>query len=240
MVNSFGLDFGRIKGMEKVEIVFEDEVILIINKPAGLVVTSEGVLRGKTLEDWLQQHYPNNNLERRGIVHRLDKGTSGLMVVAKTKESLINLKKQFKDRLVGKEYLSLVSGDVSSSGQIDAPIKRSKRLFSRYRVDPEGKLAKTEFRVEKKYELDGKIYSLLRVILKTGRTHQIRVHFSYLQWPLVGDVTYGGRVIFGMDRPFLHSTKLGLIHPESGQWMEWENEMGADLIAVLKNLNELK
>lgn len=222
------------------KIIFEDESILVLDKPAGLVVTTEGVIKGETMENWLREYFEKaKKIERSGIVHRLDKGTSGLMVVAKDETSLINLKKQFKTRSTKKEYLALVSGDVVMKGQVDAPVGRYRGNFSRFRVMPEGKSALTLFEIIGKYRFENKIFSLVKVIIKTGRTHQIRVHFSYLQWPLVGDVLYGGKEVAGIDRPFLHAAYLGLTHPKTGDWMEWRIGLPSDLLNVLRKMDEI-
>lgn len=223
--------------MEEIKIIFEDSDILVIEKPALMTTTKEKKEEKGTLEDYLMEFKPNN-LPRNGIIHRLDKGTSGLVMVAKTNEAFLGLKKQFKERSLTKKYYCLVGGDVSFEGTIDMPIARSKYAFARFGVNVDGKNALTKFRLIKKYKNEGKIYSLLEVDLKTGRTHQIRVHFSHLRWPLVGDKVYGGEKIDGFKRPFLHAYKIIFKHPISGQEIKLETELPNDLKEVLKKYEE--
>ena len=210
--------------MEEIKIIYEDNAILVLNKPAGIVTTKENS-KEWTLEDWLVKNRPNGLL-RQGIAHRLDKGTSGIVITAKNEESLKDLKLQFKKRLVGKYYVAVVSGDLPSSGEIDMPIDRSKYSFGRFKVHEDGKNARTLFKVIKKMMIEGKKYSLVEINLKTGRTHQIRVHLSYLGWPLLGDKLYGGLMVGGILRPFLHAKRLEIL----GKVVE------APLAADLKNI----
>ncbi len=223
--------------MEEIKIIFEDSDILVIEKPALMTTTKEKKEEKGTLEDYLMEVKPNN-LPRNGIIHRLDKGTSGLVMVAKTNEAFLGLKKQFKERSLTKKYYCLVGGDVSFEGIIDMPIARSKYAFARFGVNVDGKNALTKFRLIKKYKNEGKIYSLLEVDLKTGRTHQIRVHFSHLRWPLVGDKVYGGEKIDGLNRPFLHAYKIIFKHPINNQEIKLETELPIDLKEVLKKYEE--
>ncbi|MFA7675890.1 MAG: RluA family pseudouridine synthase [Candidatus Shapirobacteria bacterium] len=223
--------------MEEVKIIFEDKEVLVVEKPAFMTTTKEKKEEKGTLEDFLREFRPND-LPRNGIVHRLDKGTSGLVMMAKTEESFLGLKKQFKERTLIKQYYCLVGGDVSFEGEINMPIDRSKYVFAKFGVSVDGKKALTEFRVIKKYKKEEKIYSLLSINLKTGRTHQIRVHLSYLRWPLVGDRVYGGEVIDDLKRPFLHAFKIVFEHPTSGQKINLEIDLPNDLKEVLKNYEE--
>lgn len=206
--------------------------MLILDKPAGMVTTNEN-RKGmtKTVEDWVSNYYPNK-LARSGIVHRLDKGTSGILTVAKDEKSLVNLKKQFKNRLVVKRYMALVAGDLPQKGNVLMPIGRSPYSLGKFKVMADGKRAETEFRVMKRYKIEGKVYSLVEIDLKTGRTHQIRVHFSYLGWPLAGDVTYGGPKIAGLQRPFLQSKYLQLHHPKTQKVMEFSTKLAIELQAI--------
>ena len=209
------------------EILFENEVMLVLNKPAGTVTTNENRSnKDETVEDWVKKNRPNK-LSRGGIVHRLDKGTSGILVVAKTEESLKQLKNQFKTRQVIKHYYAMAGGDLPHSGNIKMPINRSKYSFSRFRVDEDGKVAETEFEVIKKYVIAGKKYSLVDINLKTGRTHQIRVHFSYMGWPLLGDKIYGGSSVGELNRPFLHAYFLKIND------QIFKSEMATDLKYIL-------
>ena len=223
--------------MEKVKIIFEDKDIMVLEKPPLMTTTKERKGETGTLEDYLREVRPND-LPRNGIIHRLDKGTSGLILAAKTEEAFLGLKKQFKERSLSKKYYCLVGGDVSFEGTIDMPISRSKYSFAKFGVNEEGKKALTKFKLIKKYKKDGKIYSLLEVDLKTGRTHQIRVHFSHLRWPLVGDKVYGGEKVEGLKRPFLHAYKIIFKHPITGQEMKMEADLPEDLSDFLKNYEE--
>jgi len=221
---------------EKAKIVYQDEDILVLNKKAGVVCTKEGRQNSETLEDWLIQKFGDNKIPRQGIVHRLDKGTSGLMVVAKTIEARIKLMEIFKKKEIEKTYIALIGGDLSESGEIKVPIARSKYTFGKFAVSEEGKEAETTFKVLNKYNYLDKIYSLVEINLKTGRTHQIRVHFSYLGWPLVGDLIYGGRELLGLKRPFLQAAKLEFKQPINEKKLFFESDLASDLQTVLNKL----
>lgn len=217
---------------EKARIIFENEDFLVVDKPTGMTTTKEKKGEEGTLEDYLREIRPNNLL-RNGIIHRLDKGTSGMVVVAKTESAWENLRDQFKKRKVAKKYYCLVGGETSSDGTIDWPIERSKYSFGKFGVGVDGKYAITEFKLISKYQRDGKIYSLLEVNLKTGRTHQIRVHLSHLRWPLVGDKLYGGEVR-ELKRPFLHAFELEINDPKTGERLKFNSELAKDLQEHLK------
>lgn len=220
---------------EKVEIIFEDTDILVLSKPAGLVTTREGRKEENTIEEWIEKNRPND-LSRSGIVHRLDKGTSGVLLTAKNQESLDNLKGQFKNRQTSKHYKALLCGDVSFQGEINIPIDRSKYVFGKFGPGVDGKSAWTKFNLIKKYQINGKKYSLVDIDLKTGRTHQIRVHFSYLGWSLLGDRLYGGEMILGIKRPFLHACSMDIFHPKTNEKIKFESELAVDLKQVLDQL----
>lgn len=187
--------------MEEIKIAFENKDILVVNKPAGYVSTNENNKSGKSIENWLKSDLP-----RGGLVHRLDKGTSGLLVAAKNEKTLVKLKKIWKDRGVTKKYIALVSGNFPFEAMVEMPIGRDSYKFDRFAVNENGKMAKTVFRKLRKVSIGGKEYSLIEADLKTGRTHQIRVHLRHLRWPIVGDKLYGGEML--LDRPFLHSYYL--------------------------------
>lgn len=223
--------------MEKVKIIFEDKDIMVVEKPSLMTTTKEKKEESNTLEDYLHE-IRHNNLSRNGIIHRLDKGTSGLVLVAKNEEAFLGLKKQFKERSLTKKYYCLIGGDASFEGTVDMPIARSKYSFAKFGVNEEGKRALTKFKLIKKYKKNGKTYSLLDIDLKTGRTHQIRVHLSHLRWPLVGDKVYGGEVLDGFKRPFLHAYKIIFEHPISNQEMKVEIDLPEDLVEILKKYEE--
>lgn len=221
---------------KKIKIVFENNDLMVVEKPAGMVTTKERK-EEDTLEDYLRGNFPNE-LPRNGIIHRLDKGTSGLLLVAKNKESFDYLKQQFKNRLVKKRYYCLVGGEASFDGSINLPIGRSKYSFGKFGVDIDGKRSVTEFFLLKKYIKNEKKYSLLDVNLKTGRTHQIRVHLSHLRWPLVGDKLYGGEMN-GLDRPFLHAHYLEITDPQTKERLKFELDLPEDLKSHLKLYEEI-
>lgn len=217
----------------EVKIIFEDNDLMVVEKPPLMTTTKEKKGEIGTLEDYLMEIRPNN-LPRNGIIHRLDKGTSGLVLVAKTEAGFVGLKKQFKERSLTKKYYCLVGGDTSFDGSIDMPISRSKYSFGKFAVNADGKNALTLFKLVGKYRKDGKIYSLLEIDLKTGRTHQIRVHLSHLRWPLVGDKVYGGELVDGLNRPFLHAFNVIFKHPINGNEINLKIDLPTDLRDVLK------
>jgi len=228
------------------EILYEDTDLVVLNKPAGLVVhPAPGHSRG-TLVHALLHHcldLPGIGEERRpGIVHRLDKDTSGVMVVAKTDAAMASLAGQFKGRRVKKSYLALVHGEVKQmEGRVEAEIGRHERDRKRMAVRTrKGREAVTTYRVMQR--LDG--FTLLQVHPETGRTHQIRVHLSSIGHPVVGDKVYGGtrekkfRVPGSgfrvrAERQLLHAWKLGLFHPKTNEWMEFEAPLPADFASWL-------
>lgn len=223
--------------MEEIKIIFEDKDLMVVEKPPLMTTTKERKGEEGTLEDYLRS-VRSNDLPRNGIMHRLDKGTSGLIIVAKTEKAFFDLKKQFKERSLTKKYYCLVGGDASFEGTIEMPIARSKYTFAKFDVSEDGKRAVTKFKLVKKYRKNGKIYSLLDVDLKTGRTHQIRVHFNYLKWPLVGDKVYGGELVEGLNRPFLHAYKIVFKHPITNKEMTFEISLPNDLNEILKKYEE--
>lgn len=211
----------------KIPIIFENNDFLVIDKPSGMTTTKERKGEENTLEDYIRL-VRFIDLPRNGIIHRLDKGTSGIVIVAKNKKSFENLKSQFKNRTVSKKYYCLVGGETSVDGSIDWPIERSKYGFGKFKVGVEGKRALTEFKLIGKYMKGNKKYSLLEINLRTGRTHQIRVHMSHLRWPLVGDGLYGGDCT-ELKRPFLHAFEVVINDPKSGQKCKYNSDLAADL-----------
>jgi 23S rRNA pseudouridine1911/1915/1917 synthase len=227
------------------DIVYEDEHILVINKPAGLVVHPAAGNWEGTLLNALLHHAPHlKELPRAGIVHRLDKDTSGLLVVAKTLAAQTSLVRQLQARTVKREYRAIVWGQVWRNGKVDQPIGRHSHARTKMAVNRSGKPAVTHYEVLERFA----VHTYLRCMLETGRTHQIRVHMQYLKAPIAGDQVYGMRGIVplramtqvlrdalqGFNRQALHAIKLGLIHPETGQAMEWQIELPPDMKALLE------
>jgi len=224
-------------------IVYQDGEILVIDKPAGLVVHPGAGNPEGTLLNALLHYAPElAQLPRAGIVHRLDKETSGLLVVARTERARLDLIRQLKERSLTREYLALVQGNVIAGGTVDAPIGRHASLRTRMAVSGRGKPAVSHYRVERKF----RAHTLLRVKLESGRTHQIRVHMAHLKHPLVGDPVYSGRLqlpkaasaelaaaLRGFKRQALHATRLGLVHPATGKVMAWESPLPEDMRALL-------
>jgi 23S rRNA pseudouridine1911/1915/1917 synthase len=213
-------------------VVHLDEALAVIDKPAGLVVHPAPSHRGPTLVDQLSEILGGGDPERPGIVHRLDKDTSGLLVVARTDEAQRALAAQVAAREVDRVYLALASGHLESrTGTIDAPIGRERRTRTRMAVSGAGaRAAVTHFTV---LELLAAT-SFLEVRLETGRTHQIRAHFAAIGHPLAGDSTYGKGELYGLGRQFLHAHRLGFAHPSSGEALEFTSELPPDLEAALE------
>ena len=208
-------------------VVYEDAALLVINKPAGLVVHPGSGNRTGTLLNALLSHASGLvALPRAGIVHRLDKDTSGLLVVAKTLPAQTNLVRQLQARSVTREYLALVYGRVPSAGMVDAPIGRHPTQRTRMAVIARGRHAVTHYEVVKRYSDT----TLLRCRLETGRTHQIRVHLSSIRHPIVGDPVYGRRrSTITFPRQALHAERLALKHPETGRVMRWRAPAPLDM-----------
>lgn len=233
------------------DILFEDEHILVLNKQAGLVVHPGAGNREGTLLNALLHHSPLLvNIPRAGIVHRLDKDTTGLMVVAKTLQAQTHLVAQLQKRTVKREYEAISLGRIIGSGKVEQPIGRHPNQRTKMAVvedDSNGKEAITHYKVVKRFAH----YTHLRCQLETGRTHQIRVHMAWLRHPLIGDAVYGGghrlapgitetlrNAILAFPRQALHAAQLGLIHPSSGEDMIWQAPLPADfaeLLALLKS-----
>jgi 23S rRNA pseudouridine1911/1915/1917 synthase len=227
------------------KVIYEDKVLLVVDKPAGMVVNRSETTRGRlTLEDWLVKQAIGMGVERNGIVHRLDKETSGVLVVAKSQEVMRDLQKQFKERKVQKTYLGLVHGRVRpEKGKITMPITRSPFNRQRFGVFVGGKSAETKYQVEEEYEYEGEKLSLVKCWPKTGRTHQIRVHLKHIGHPLVADQLYAGRKTSRKDRSWcprlwLQAVSLELSHPVSKKKKRFEVELAVDLKTVLRGLKK--
>jgi 23S rRNA pseudouridine1911/1915/1917 synthase len=219
------------------KIVHEDADIIVIDKPAGLVVHPGAGQPDGTLLNALLAHAPKlAGVPRAGIVHRLDKDTSGLLVVAKTVEAQADLAKQLAERTVRRIYLAVVQGDPPASGTVDAPLGRDVRSRVRMAVTHRGKPARTGFRVVERFGHA----ALVECRLETGRTHQIRVHFQHIRHPLVGDPVYRRGTRHGMSFPrqALHAAELTLTHPRSRKSMTWRSPLPRDLRRLLQDLRE--
>jgi len=228
------------------EIVFEDEALLIVNKPAGMVVHPGAGNWNGTLQNALLYHNQKLvALPRAGIVHRIDKQTSGLLVVAKTLQAHNYLIEQLQAREIHREYQAITQGRMTAGGKVDEPIGRHPVDRKRNAVRENGKQAITHYRVLERFFR----HTLIQVNLETGRTHQIRVHMEYIRYPLVGDPVYGGRFrlppqsnerleksLREFKRQALHAAKLGLLHPVSYEYMEWQVDLPEDMQQLLQAL----
>jgi 23S rRNA pseudouridine1911/1915/1917 synthase len=220
-------------------VVYEDNDLLVVNKPPGLTVYPAPGHPRHTLMNAILAHCPEiagiESSVRPGVVHRLDKDTSGLMVIAKNKAAQLNLASQIKSHRTLKKYMVLVKGAVSpDQGTIEAPIGRHPKDRKRMAVLENGRQSRTLYRVTKRF----KDYSLVEATLQTGRTHQIRVHFSHKGWPVVGDSTYGVRVPW-LGRQFVHAWTLGFRLPGSGEYVEFQAELPTDLREALEAIARL-
>ena len=227
--------------MKEPQILLEDDSILVMNKPSGWVVNRCETAGEQTIQSWLEKYLkiPDKGIGRRaGIVHRLDKETSGILLVAKTPAAFENLQNQFKERRVEKRYLALVHGQVvPKCGIIRASISRSPFNRKKFGVFLGGREAETGYRILRYYG----DFTLLELMPKTGRTHQIRVHLKYVRHPVVGDEFYAGRKTARSDRQwcprqFLHACYLKFIHPKTGKSLEIVCNLPSDLEKALERL----
>jgi 23S rRNA pseudouridine1911/1915/1917 synthase len=232
-----------------IEIVYEDETLVVVNKPAGLVVHPAAAIESGTLANALAYHFqqlPDSGAGvRPGIVHRLDRDTSGLLAVAKTEAALEHLSDQFRDRTVFKSYVALVHGRVQAdTGRIDQPLARDASNRTRMAVVRGGRSALSLYRVRQRFNR----FTLLDVELKTGRTHQIRVHLAWLKHPVVGDETYGGgrdntiqdaklrAHVRNLGRHFLHAERLAFTHPQTNERVEFSSPLPPELTQLLTEI----
>lgn len=234
----------RPEDVAELEIVFQDGDIVVINKPAGVVSHPSLGFEGPSVAGVLLargiQLSTSGAQERQGIVQRLDVGTSGLMVLAKSERAYSVLKQAFRDRTVKKTYHALAQGHPEpSAGTIDTPIARSQRHDYKFTISEDGKPAVTHYKTLELFPTA----ALMEVGLETGRTHQIRVHFSHFRHPLVGDPLYGAdpklAASLGLDRQWLHAKRLAFTHPITGDWVEFEAGYPADLELALEKLREV-
>ena len=227
-------------------VVYEDPSLLVINKPAGLVVhPGAGSPDGTMLNALLFRDPQLAAIPRAGIVHRLDKDTTGLLVIARTLQAHADLVRQLQERTVKREYEAVVCGSFTGGGKVDAPMGRHPRDRVKMAVIASGKPAITHFRIAERFET----YTHLRVQLETGRTHQIRVHMAHIGHPLLGDALYGARlrlpkyadeelktVLQDFKRQALHAAQLGLIHPVTGEYLQWQVPLPNDMQVLLNAL----
>lgn len=230
------------------DIVYEDEALIVVNKPAGLVVHPGAGNTSGTLVNALLHYAPElDALPRAGLVHRIDKDTTGLLVVARTLESHNYLVEALQAREISREYEAVVRGQLVAGGTIDKPIDRDPKDRTRMAIRQGGRDSVTHYRVLERF----KGHTRLRLKLETGRTHQIRIHMASEKHPLVGDPVYGGRlaipagtssgleqVLRGFNRQALHARRLGLVHPSSGEKMDWQVLPPADMQALIAALRQ--
>ena len=229
------------------DVIFEDEHILVVNKPAGMVVHPAAGHTDGTLVNALLGYAPElDTLPRGGIVHRLDKETSGIMFVARSALAHKSLVAQLSERTVSRTYCAVCTGALTGGGKIDAPIDRHPTARTKMAVVADGKPAVTHYRIAHRF----KHYTQLQVNLETGRTHQIRVHMAHRKWSLIGDPVYAGRqripagasealitALRNFPRQALHAQALEFEHPATGDWMEFETELPDDLVELLEVLD---
>lgn len=250
-----------------IKVIFEDQAILVVDKPDGLVVNRAESVKGKTLQEQLEGYFDyrvgGGPGSRAGIVHRLDKETSGVLVVAKTDEVMDKMQAMFKAREIQKTYLALVHGFTTSEFEVKLSLARSRMNRLRHTVDAAGREAETRFQTQKRFELNPDLavglkkrlskdfwkgynrFSLVISMPKTGRTHQIRVHLHSVFAPIVGDETYGGRKFLRVDklwaeRMFLHAWKIRFVHPATGEEVEFESKLPEKLQNILAKLSAVE
>lgn len=234
-------------------VLYEDDYLVALNKPSGMVVNRGFGAEGTTLQDWIESNFQfsiktrsDSNFQemRSGVVHRLDKETSGVILVAKTVEVFEELQKQFKERTVKKVYIALLHGRVEpKEGVINAPVARLPKNRRRFGVVSGGREARTGYCVVSSFQspISNEVLSLVEFYPETGRTHQIRIHAKHIGHPVVGDYLYVGRKTYRKDkkwcsRMFLHAKKLEFKHPKSGKRVDMEAELPHDLQDVLNSL----
>lgn len=231
------------------KIIFEDDTFIVLNKPTGWITNEASTTKDQpVVQTWLRQNhkYPisEDREYRNGIVHRLDKETSGILLVAKTPKAFKNLQKQFKERQVEKEYIALAQGKVEpKSGEINVPVGRLPWRKDRFGALPGGRKAVTFWEVLEYYKKGSDTYSLLRMKPKTGRTHQIRIHLKHLGHPIVSDDFYAGRKTAKNQRSwcprlFLHAGGIAFNHPDTDKKVSFESDLPDDLALALNSLEK--
>lgn len=240
----------------QLQVLYEDDAILIINKPAGLIVNrSDTTIHEKTIQDFIEESEmvviqggdkESDFVKRSGIVHRIDKETSGILLVAKTSTAFSELQRQFKDRVVEKRYVALVHGTLSpKSGEIHLPVARLPWNRKRFGIVAGGKDSITFYTTTDTYVAkNGEVLSLMELSPKTGRTHQIRVHMKYMNHPIYSDMLYGGRKVSIQDRKilprvFLHASKISFLHPITKKTVSVTSKLPDELIKFLSTLNKV-
>lgn len=236
--------------MENPKIIFEDNSFFVLYKPAGWITNDADTTTDQpVLQTWVRNNFDyelKGSVEfRDGIVHRLDKETSGILLIAKNEKAFTSLQSQFKERIVKKTYLTLVHGKVVPiQGEISASVGRLPWRRDRFGVLPGGRNARTDYKVIKYYTTGSEIFSFMEMAPQTGRTHQIRIHLKYLGFPIVADNFYAGRKRSKKDREwckrlFLHAHTIEFNHPQTGNSIKFESELPEDLVFVLAKLKDL-
>lgn len=236
--------------MQSPKVVFEDDDILVLDKPSGWITNSASTTSSQpVVQNWVRKNHQSeltNSVEcRDGIVHRLDKETSGILLVARTKIAFEELQKQFKERLVQKTYVALVHGKVLlNEGMIDSPVGRLPWRRDRFGVLPGGREALTLYKVIKRLKNDDSEFTLVELFPKTGRTHQIRIHLKHIGHPIVGDNFYAGRKTARNDRIwcsrlFLHAGSISFLHPQTKVKVEFKTDLPDELRETLDKLQQV-
>lgn len=229
--------------MNDIKTIFEDDYLIVLDKPSGITVNRSETTKGDTVQDWLEEKLKFQSLEfdketdffkRAGIVHRIDKETSGILLVAKTPEAFENLQKQFKERVVKKTYIALAHGKLTGEGEINIPVGRLPWNRTRFGVLAGGREALTKYKVLSNPEIGNDRLSLIELYPETGRTHQIRVHLKYINHPIFSDDFYAGRKTARNDRKilprlFLHAKKISFMHPKTGEILFFESDLPKEL-----------
>lgn len=222
-----------------IPILFEDDAMIVINKPPGIVVNRAESVKGETVQDWVEKTYHIFIDNRAGIVHRIDKETSGILLIAKTPEAFAELQRQFKERLIHKTYLAIAHGKlVPDTGEINAPVGRLPWNRERFGIVPGGKESVTRYKVQETWDKGNDKFSLVELYPQSGRTHQIRVHLKYINHPIVGDYLYAGRKTARDDRTWalrvmLHAWKLTCIHPVTQHELAIEAPIPDDMNGII-------